>query len=49
METPLFKFLNVMCDDWLVAARLKKKGDEGSLKKLDKMEEEQLIPVKSLE
>jgi len=45
MSKTIFKFLNSMSDNWLVALRLKKKGDAESLKKLDKMEEEQLIKV----
>ena len=46
MSKTIFKFLDSMSDNWLVALRLKKKGDDESLKKLYKMEEEQLVKVK---
>lgn len=48
MVLPVFKFLDEMSDNWFVAKRLKDKGDKESLKKLRKMEDEQLVPVDKL-
>ena len=49
MADDKFKFLDYMSDNWLVAKRLKDKGDKVSLKKLHEMEKEQLVSVDSLE
>ena len=49
MANNKFKFLDWMSDDWLVAKRLKDKGDKESLKKLREMEETELVLVDSLE
>ena len=43
-----FRFLNHMSDNWLAARRLREKGDKESLKKLKKMEDEQLVLVDEL-
>ena len=45
MAKTTFRFLDAMSDDWLAASRLLKKGDEESLKKLRKMEDEKLVPI----
>ncbi len=48
MAKVIFKFLDNMSDDWLVASRLLKKGDKKSLKKLSQMENTKLVLIDKL-